>query len=295
MKLSLLLGIAVALSSANTAQASSYTFTTIDAPGAADTYLSGLNDVGQIIGYASGSNLGAFVWRDGVYTKVPGNAYGINNSGDIVGVLGDNGYLFSGGALTFIPGVTNALGINDAGDIVGNVNYPAKGYLYKNGTFTYLDAAGFDQTGAADINNTGKIVGIIENFSDLYFHSYVYSGGTFTAVDYPGAAVPGNYWFTEVTGINDAGTMAGFMRDQSGPHSFVDVNGTFTLVDFPGSASTYVYGINNAGQLVGNYNLPDGASHGFLATPVPTPEPTTVFLICAPALLILKKGVALRR
>jgi probable HAF family extracellular repeat protein len=98
---------------------------------------------------------------------------------------------------------------------VGNVGFPTKGYLYSKGAFTSLQVAGFDQTTAQDINNAGQIVGTFANFSELYIHSYVYSGGSFTPVDYPGAAVPGNSWFTEVTSINDAGIMAGFMRDQS--------------------------------------------------------------------------------
>jgi len=38
---------------------------------------------------------------------------------------------------------------------------------------------------------------------------------------------------------------------------------TFTTIDMPGAASTYAFGINNAGQIVGSYDDAAGA-HGFL-------------------------------
>ena len=40
---------------------------------------------------------------------------------------------------------------------------------------------------------------------------------------------------------------------------------TFTTVDPPGSVGTDAFGINNAGELVGNFGT-GGPAHGFLAT-----------------------------
>ena len=132
---------------------------------------------------------------------------------------------------------------------------------------------------------------------NIYFNSYVYKDGLFTPLDPPGTVVLGNYWFTDAMSINDAGVMAGFMRDESGPHAFVYVNGTFTFVDFPGATDTLLYGINNAGQLVGDYTVPGGGSHGFLATPIPegVPEPATALLVSLSALLMLTKRPAIFR
>ncbi len=39
---------------------------------------------------------------------------------------------------------------------------------------------------------------------------------------------------------------------------------TYTTIDFPGAVETGAAGINNLGQIVGGYALPDGSRHGFL-------------------------------
>ena len=71
-----------------------YTFSSVDVPGAKQTYALGMNDAGQIVGYYNfsvGSPSHAFLLSDCQYTTidVPGatstQAYGINNAGQIVG------------------------------------------------------------------------------------------------------------------------------------------------------------------------------------------------------------------
>jgi probable HAF family extracellular repeat protein len=47
----------------------------------------------------------------------------------------------------------------------------------------------------------------------------------------------------------------------------------FQTIDFPGSTGTRAIGINNAGQIVGDYVDANGVRHGFLATPVPGASP----------------------
>ena len=39
---------------------------------------------------------------------------------------------------------------------------------------------------------------------------------------------------------------------------------TYTTIDFPGATATAIGGINNSGQIVGGYELPDTTRHGFL-------------------------------
>jgi YD repeat-containing protein len=119
--------------------------TTINVPGASDTYLNGINNAGQIVGFSS---IGSFV-RDaaGNYTMigVPGTsatffAYGINNAGQIVGSVSTASTSQSfvrdaaGNIRTFsIPGAssTDARGINDAGTILGDFQTPSssQGFL----------------------------------------------------------------------------------------------------------------------------------------------------------------------
>jgi hypothetical protein len=51
-------------------------------------------------------------------------------------------------------------------------------------------------------------------------------------------------------------------------HGFVLHHGKFTIVEYPGTDGvTFVNGINDRGQLVGNYFDPSGAVPAFVATP----------------------------
>jgi probable HAF family extracellular repeat protein len=112
-----------------------YSFTTIDGPGAHDT-----------------------------------NAYGINNSGQIVGVFDDisHGFLYTGGNFTILDGPSEsramyneANGINNSGQIVGvfSLRGDVDGYLYTDGIFTTIDVPGAKNTFAQGINDSGQIVG----------------------------------------------------------------------------------------------------------------------------------------
>lgn len=48
-------------------------------------------------------------------------------------------------------------------------------------------------------------------------------------------------------------------------HGFVLSKGTFVTVDFPGATGTSINGINDRGQIVGNYQDSDHFDHGFVA------------------------------
>ena len=71
--------------------------------------------------------------------------------------------------------------------------------------------------------------------------------------------------------------MGDFTDPRGVVHGFLLDNGNYTTIDVPGSSLTAAMGINDAGQIVGTYVLPDGTYHGFLATPVP--EPSTLLLL----------------
>ena len=131
-------------------------------------------------------NDGVRAQEDYIYATldVPGSsgtfAYGINNSGQIVGEFRTgsptgpyHGFLFSGGGYTQldVPGTvfgTIAHGINASGQIVGSYNQnftgPGSGsaFLLSSGTYTTLPTppfAGILGIGASGINDRGQIVG----------------------------------------------------------------------------------------------------------------------------------------
>src|SRR5256886_13193716 len=78
----------------------------------------------------------------------------------------------------------------------------------------------------------------------------------FTTIDVPGAPC------TLPFAINNGGQIVGYYAETctavgpypNGPvHGFLLDRGTFTTIDFPGATSTRAHGINNGGQIVGDY------------------------------------------
>jgi probable HAF family extracellular repeat protein len=82
---------------------------------------------------------------------------------------------------------------------------------------------------------------------------------TFSTIDVPGA------FSTEALGINNAGQIVGFFKDNTGAgqHGFLYDRGIFTTIDVPGATGTIPFGINNARQIVGTTATSTGI-HGFL-------------------------------
>jgi len=153
-------------------------FTTITVAANTNTFATGINDNGQIVGYAAGSG---FLDTGGLFSsiKAPGASFtaatGINDNGQIVGYYrtssgGEYGFLDTGGVFTSIsvPGAsaTKVEGINDNGQVVGYYYTAANpsvaiGFLLSGSNFTSFVAPGGGVTGtyAMGINNNGVIVG----------------------------------------------------------------------------------------------------------------------------------------
>jgi probable HAF family extracellular repeat protein len=116
-----------------------HSFITIDAPGASATRASGINNAGQIVGVLENST-------------------------------GIHGFLYTRGKFTMIdvPGAeyTEAYGINNAGQIVGfsATSTVVSGFVYTNGSFATFEVPGSDEstTIPISINDTGQIVGTYE-------------------------------------------------------------------------------------------------------------------------------------
>src|SRR5262249_49744538 len=128
--------------------------------GSGGTLASGINNLGQIVGYYAGSDqkYHGFVYNNGAYSSLDDPAT-------------SNG--------------TVAAGINDSGQIAGNINindpsHPEQGFLYSGGTFTAISyPSPTPGTGVSGINNAGQVVGIYSDSSGRA-HSFIYSGGTYT-------------------------------------------------------------------------------------------------------------------
>jgi uncharacterized membrane protein len=273
--------------------------------------LCGLLAVGALVSLAGATK------ADYVFTTIdpiPGfytAAYGINNLGQIVGVVGGDGFLLSGGSLIpfKLPGFgTFPRAINDAGDIVGysSTLTGSSGFLLSGGNLTQISVPGAGQLGtqAHGLNNAGQIVGSydtpimnpsptgflltggnyttlgnlgpaygINNVGQIVGGSNLLSGGIVTRLEVPG------FLNTNAQAINDVGQIAGWYGAGGVAHGFLLSDGTYTTLDVPAAQSTHLYGINNAGLVVGDYTDAAGSEHGFLASPVPEPSALVLLVI----------------
>jgi uncharacterized membrane protein len=138
------------------------------------------------------------------------------------------------------------------------------------GTFTTIDdpnaTSGSEATG---INNFGQIVGAYDlNPPEAGHvlegaHSFLYNQAmmTFSSIDFPASGVTS----TTAIKINDSGDVAGVYRLGGPGNGFLLGGGTYSTVNFPGGVGTHANGINNAGNIVGQYkDTSGGPHHGFL-------------------------------
>jgi probable HAF family extracellular repeat protein len=189
--------------------------------------------------------------------KIPGAhaswAYGVNNSGVIVGQYFDANYVGHGfklhsGTWTRIdpPGSTETIcyGINSTGAVVGEYTDQSNsnhGFLYQNGTFSQIGEG--SQSAAGGINDQGDIVGDYLG-SDGLQHAFLWDGQKYTQLDVPNAQSTG------AVGINKQGAIA-LVAFYYGPpaRSFLYEQGKFTEIKVPGATQTYLSGVNNLGDL----------------------------------------------
>jgi probable HAF family extracellular repeat protein len=154
---------------------------------------------------------------------------------------------------------THFSGINDSGQIVGTVlgvygtgiiGFFDAGFLYNGDTYTPLRYPSADITHANGINNGGQIVGYYSDSLSGVAHGFLYSGGSYITLDDP-LATGGTY----LSAINNTGQIVDYYNDGSGQHGFLYNHGSFTTLDNPLGVGTSLTGINDYGQIVGNYGI----------------------------------------
>ncbi len=266
-------------------------FTTIDYPGAINTYILGTNPAGDVVG-AYDDLLGqhGFALRNGTFISFdwPGalwtNAYGVNPRGDIVGQYGwfdgiaytTQGFLLRDGIFytVAVPGQQNntPFKIGPDGTIVGcnhhNVNNLGGTDLNSMMGFS-MDVAGVtNQTMSRSmnlgVNPAGDVVGYYFGTpsgapSSRAEWSYLIRNGEFSWFQFPGA------FATLATDISPTGMIVGRYRlaTPATLHGFVMENGEFESFDVPGATHTYPFSVSATGDIAGYY-LASTGYHGFL-------------------------------
>ena len=225
-------------------------FTTIDYPGAQrGTYLNGINDVGQIVGYApQGFSEVSFLYdlQSQTFTKLRNLGSdqpfvtSINNAGTIAGYF------------PVQTGGTRTVGFELIGLTYGRILPP--------GQF---------QAWAYAISGSGEVIGDTETNKGSNMN-FSFSDGKYKPIVIPNSPSAG------ITGVNNLGTaLVGYYGNSSScpTCSFVYQSGTVQLLVFPESVDTSASGVNDAGVVVGSFTDSSNNVHGFTWTPpVPVPK-----------------------
>lgn len=224
-------------------------------------------------------------------------ATGINDSGAIIGGDGHAFLLANGTAsdLGVLPGGnwSSAYGINNTGTVVGygNIgNGMFRGFVWTpGGGMEELGTFGGNNSYATAINSSGEVVGHA-SLSSGYENAFLEVGEVMTDLGSLGGGSSYAY------GINDSGTVVGYswVAGVADPHAFVYMGGVMMdlnalIPSGSGWELLEAYGINSSGEIVGE-GLFDGQSHAFLLNPEtgfsalafevqPVPEPGTLPVI----------------
>jgi hypothetical protein len=164
-------------------------------------------------------------------------------------------YIFDLQKTLNVPGYTKtyAYGLNDTGQIVGTCEgtYGSRGFLYDIGSDTYttfnVQKPGATYTKAYGINNNRQVVGSYYDDDLGRRRCYLYNGLGYTTFDPPGI---GDLISPELTGINEAGHMVGYLSSYGPYQGFLYTSGFKNLERLNGDAIPY--GINDSGHLVGD-------------------------------------------
>jgi uncharacterized membrane protein len=281
----------------------SFTFTSIDLPGATVSQAFGINPQRDIVGRCVIDGVAhSYLLSNGTVNSVdidppygiPGTsaAWGINPAGDIVGLYADYGTIVGGdvfrtrsylrdasGSFTRIdfPGAENtfAIKISPTGQVVGCYHQQDKdfavsgggtmhGYVYQNGSYESLPVTGTMHNG---ITRDGRIIVGVWWPTPTEFHAYKVENGVYALLDLPSYAV-----LSDARDVNSSGEIVGYFIDSSNKnHGFLLNKHGFSTIDFPGAnvVFTRALGINPEGDVVGVYFTANGQIlqiHGFVAT-----------------------------
>jgi probable HAF family extracellular repeat protein len=231
-----------------------------------------INAAGQVVGTSDTASHDehVFLWQDGVMTDlgtlVSRFSYprAINNNGQVAGdaSLGSTAhraYLWQDGVTTdlgTLGGIYSyAGGLNDAGQVVGKAQVAGPGvppfhaFLWQGGVMQDLGTLGRSDSSAAGINNAGQVVGQARTAGPEYapYHAFLWQAGVMQDLGTLGGSD------SSAAGINDLGQVTGSADTAGGyTHAFVWQDGVMTdLGTLPGDTTSFAFGLNNGGQVVG--------------------------------------------
>jgi probable HAF family extracellular repeat protein len=187
-------------------------------------------------------------------------AYGINNSGTVVGNTYINGQshatIWSGTGTTVLGANTYATAINSSGEAVGS---NGGAFVVVNGQVQELATVpGITWSAAYGINDAGTVVGDGE-LSNGTFRGLIWTpDGSVVLLGTLGGSS------SQATDVNNSGEVVGFASLANGyQHAFSAMDDMMIDLGTLGGSS-YAYGVNDSGEVVGYSYLTDGDQNAFL-------------------------------
>lgn len=267
-------------------------FQSFDVPGANQSqflFVPAINDEGVVAGsYAtpSGATVGFIRSRDGKFETMlmdPNDNEGstvlrsINDEGMIAGFYGvsiAHGFLHLDNR--FIPfdvpgaaGGTVLRGNNIFGDLSGSFSTSSTadpiGFIApRHGKLISFRHPDPQATGivVGKINDWRAVTGYYTDGTGKLRGFVRWPNGTFSDVSFPGADA------TLAYGINDCAIVAGYYVVGDASHGFFGTPGNLQSFDLPAAVVTRARGINNRGQLVGEYVDSNGVRHAYVTAPI---------------------------
>jgi len=227
-----------------------------------------INDAGQIVFRAPK----AILLADGRVTEIgQGSAEGINQSGDVVGILGSEAFVYRAGKIQKLSQPPNthlahAAAIGDSGHIVGWYRYESNGpnhaFVFVDGVMKRLD----DQEGlmactADDVNASGQVVGTCQTVKDGPARVFLYENGVARVLP------PFGRWSVP-RAINSSGEVVGDWSPHAGGRFiFLAKPSRLLSIPIPSWTDCLPLDINELGQITGYGCRADGKRSAFLLTP----------------------------
>ncbi|MFN7936918.1 MAG: hypothetical protein U0R19_26590 [Bryobacteraceae bacterium] len=162
------------------------------------------------------------------------------------------------------PNRSLAYGINDSGQIVGIADVDPsssadRAFYFDGGPMQFFNSLAAVRSYAWDINNSGVAVGTLqEPFVGLY--GVVWNSLTGTPQPLPVQIGT----FTEALAINDAGEMAGQIQGPGLSHAMRLAGGTVQDLGTLGGSASTAYAISENGLIAGTSDIAGGAYHAFV-------------------------------
>jgi uncharacterized membrane protein len=156
-----------------------------------------------------------------------------------------------------------ATGRNDLEVTVGGCNDQSsnggfRGFMYDGRRFAEVD---FNHAKSAKVSDTD-----VQNATSLAAKSFYQATPLRRNTSGPVSHLSQRPVINFVTpqDINNQGEITGWFLDDTRLRGFVKRNGNVLAIDVPNSLFTEATGINNSGDVVGDYRSRDGAFHGFV-------------------------------